>query len=264
MQFSATLIALAATVFFGAQAAPTGIVNTDTGVVNTDKAVIPEGATVEINTDKAVISVGVGKVKPGLPILAKGESNVKPGLPNLRKADDKINTDVPIVREGDRKTDTDVPIIREGGRVDDTNVPIPKEGEDKVDTDMGNKKPIPTHEVKPDPNQVDDFAQNSGAICQRKTHPAHVLHSYALKANSGVDDVPKVCGDLWYNLHRFPGCASASQANCYKGIEEGSLVWLFTASNFCNPGMVQSAWYEATHNDYGAAVCVNVKESIIR
>ncbi|KAK1674743.1 hypothetical protein BDP55DRAFT_632807 [Colletotrichum godetiae] len=250
MQFSTTLIALAAAVFFGAQAAPTGIINRDTGVVNTDKAVIPEGATVEINTDKAVISVGVGKVKAGLPIFTKGESNVKPGLPNLRKADDKVNTDVPI--------------IREGGRVDDTSVPIPKEGYGKVDTDMGNKKPTPTPEVNPDPNQVDDFTQHSGAICQSKTHPAHVLHSYALKANSGVDDVPKVCGDLWYNLHRFPGCAAASQTNCYKGTEEGSLIWLFTASNFCNPGMVQSTWYEATHNDYGAAVCVNVKELTIR
>ncbi|KAJ0322034.1 hypothetical protein COL5a_009012 [Colletotrichum fioriniae] len=224
MQFSTSLIALAATVFFGAHAAPTGNARRDNDVVGTgtpnlvkyvgssdkDKAFIPEGAGV-INTDKIVPQQYRPKTKPV----------------------------VPITKEGDDKTDAGVPTI--------------KEGDDKV-----NNTGIATPE-DPD-SSVDDFVQHGGALCQHQQMSYRVLQAYSLRAYSGVDDAPKVCGNLWHNLRRFPACAAASDASCRAGTDKGELIWHFVASTFCNPGMVQAAWYEATHNDYGAAECKSVEQ----
>ncbi|KAK1728956.1 hypothetical protein CaCOL14_008579 [Colletotrichum acutatum] len=238
MQFSTSLIALAATVFFGAHGAPTGNAHRDNDVVGTgtpnlvkyvgasdkDKAFIPEGAGV-INTDKVVPQQYRPKAKPVIPITKEG--------------DGKVDTNVPITKDGDDKTNAGIPTIKEGdGKVNNTDIATPE---------------------APD-SSVDDFIQHGGALCQHQQLKRRVLHAYSLKAYSGVDDAPKVCGDLWHNLRRFPGCAAASDASCRAGTDKGELIWHFVASTFCNAGMVQSAWYEATHNDYGAAECKDVEQ----
>ncbi|KAK1465478.1 hypothetical protein CCUS01_07596 [Colletotrichum cuscutae] len=238
MQFSATLIVLAAAVFFGADAAPAGNVRRDKPVVSEgipnlvkyvgagekDKAFIPEGAGV-INTDKAVPLQYVPKAKPVPPIAKEG--------------DGKADKNVPTTKDGDDKTDAGVPTIKEGdGKVNNTDIATPE---------------------APD-SSVDDFVQHGGALCQHQEMKRRVLHAYSLKAYSGVDDAPKVCGDLWRNLRRFSGCFAASDASCRAGTDKGELIWHFVASTFCDVGMVQSAWYEATHNKYGAAECKDVEQ----
>ncbi|KXH36088.1 hypothetical protein CNYM01_10333 [Colletotrichum nymphaeae SA-01] len=224
MQFSTSLIVLAAAVFFGADAAPAGNVRRDPPVVSEgipnlvkyvgagekDKAFIPEGAGV-INTDKAVPVQYVPKAKPV----------------------------VPITKEGNGKVDTNIPTIKEGdGKVNNTDIATPE---------------------APD-SSVDDFIQHGGALCQHQNMELRVLHAYSLKAYSGVDDVPKVCGDLWTKLRRHSGCLAASDASCRAGTDKGELIWHFVASTFCNVGMVQSAWWEATHNEYGAVECKDVEK----
>src|ERR1051326_5418482 len=69
---------------------------------------------------------------------------------------------------------------------------------------------------------------------------------------SGVDDIPGVCGGLWDNLKRFSSCVASST---YCGGDNGNLKWQFTASLFCNGGMVESTWWEATHNKFGEIHC---------
>lgn len=75
-------------------------------------------------------------------------------------------------------------------------------------------------------------------------------------AATGVKDIPSLCGRLWNNLRRFPACAVAHFPDCAiaKNRKDG-LRWTFEASVACNPGMVHSAWWEATKNEIGALSC---------
>ncbi|KAI9163873.1 hypothetical protein HJFPF1_05501 [Paramyrothecium foliicola] len=66
-------------------------------------------------------------------------------------------------------------------------------------------------------------------------------------------DTPGICGGLWDNLKRFPGCAAPSMTDCRD--EFGVFSWDFDASIGCNAGMVESAWWEATQNSGGAIDC---------
>lgn len=73
-----------------------------------------------------------------------------------------------------------------------------------------------------------------------------------------VLDVPGICGGLWDNLKRFSDCSTPSATSCGGGESgvTGPLEWKFAASQYCNPGMVESTWWEATKNDFGGIECV--------
>ncbi|KZL80280.1 hypothetical protein CI238_10602 [Colletotrichum incanum] len=125
------------------------------------------------------------------------------------------------------------------------------------------RAPVPSKDSK-DAASITFTQHDVRAICQHRALPLDVAHSYSVMSNPGLDSVPdisKTCGDLWSNLRRHPGCAAASEATCREHENmEGVLVWHFTASSFCNVGMVGSAWWEATHNEFGHLECANVNE----
>ncbi|KAH8647756.1 hypothetical protein BX600DRAFT_443102 [Xylariales sp. PMI_506] len=82
----------------------------------------------------------------------------------------------------------------------------------------------------------------------------NAVKTYIVTA-SGLGDVPGTCGGLWDNLKRFADCAGVSNPECDDGGTQGNLFWRFTVSTFCNAGMVESTWWEATQNDYGSISC---------
>lgn len=68
-----------------------------------------------------------------------------------------------------------------------------------------------------------------------------------------VDDVGAVCHRLWKGLaqHRF--LCPVSKASCEKHmIYEKGLEWRFRVGLGCDVGCVQSAFWEATRNKFGA------------
>ncbi|KAH6838556.1 hypothetical protein B0I37DRAFT_409106 [Chaetomium sp. MPI-CAGE-AT-0009] len=79
-----------------------------------------------------------------------------------------------------------------------------------------------------------------------------VFIGYIVEA-SGVPDIPGVCGGLWDNLRRFGSCA-VSRPSCGAD-SNGNLLWEFSVPIGCNPGMVHSAWWEATQNKWGGISC---------
>ncbi|KAF1977811.1 hypothetical protein BU23DRAFT_451713 [Bimuria novae-zelandiae CBS 107.79] len=84
--------------------------------------------------------------------------------------------------------------------------------------------------------------------------PTYFVSKYEVTA-SGVNDIPAVCGSLWSNLRRFADCIGVSEASC--GGSNGNLVWQFRNGISCNGGMVESAWWEATKNQYRGIDCPN-------
>ena len=80
---------------------------------------------------------------------------------------------------------------------------------------------------------------------------SNVLYTYIVKAD-GVKDIPGACGGLWDNLKRFPACV-ASKTTCSK--KNGNLYWKFNVGKGCDGGMVESTWWEATRNKFGAINC---------
>ncbi|WYZ46322.1 hypothetical protein EsH8_IX_000547 [Colletotrichum jinshuiense] len=100
----------------------------------------------------------------------------------------------------------------------------------------------------------------SQTLCQHRTLPGYVAQSYSVMAASGVTDVPAVCGGLWDNLKRFVPCAVPVDATCREGEQPGSLIWHFKASTGCNAGMIGSAWWEATRNEFGGLQCKDVNK----
>ncbi|PGH12249.1 hypothetical protein AJ79_04429 [Helicocarpus griseus UAMH5409] len=99
------------------------------------------------------------------------------------------------------------------------------------------------------------FVAATNAASCRYWFPTILTHRYEAGAD-GVDDIPGICGGLWDNLNRFPACASSSQTSCGQGSNgPGHLHWEFTVTIYCNPGMVESAWWEATRNRFGAITC---------
>ncbi|EMD95024.1 hypothetical protein COCC4DRAFT_146879, partial [Bipolaris maydis ATCC 48331] len=69
-----------------------------------------------------------------------------------------------------------------------------------------------------------------------------------------VNDIPGICGGLWDNLKHSGACTPIAT---YCGGDPASrlLNWKFTAPIFCNSGHVESAWWEATRNQFGAVHC---------
>ncbi|KAK7923672.1 hypothetical protein PG985_007743 [Apiospora marii] len=77
-------------------------------------------------------------------------------------------------------------------------------------------------------------------------------NDYAVGAD-GVDDIPGICGGLWDNLKHSGACPVLGMHSC--GAEGAGLVWKFGVTDFCNRGHVESAWWEATKNRWGAIHC---------
>ncbi|KAK7918084.1 hypothetical protein PG985_009958 [Apiospora marii] len=77
---------------------------------------------------------------------------------------------------------------------------------------------------------------------------------FAIEAD-GVGDVPGICGGLWDNLHHSHMCEIMSEHSCEE-TAPGHLTWKFAVYGTCKNGMVESAWWEATKNRFGAIDCV--------
>ncbi|KAF9871456.1 hypothetical protein CkaCkLH20_11103 [Colletotrichum karsti] len=67
-----------------------------------------------------------------------------------------------------------------------------------------------------------------------------------------VDDVKAVCGLLWDNLARWPGCTVNRPNGCGSPFGGNNVYMYFSTSLVCNKGMVKSAFWHATHNRYGS------------
>ncbi|PVH81488.1 hypothetical protein DL98DRAFT_571118 [Cadophora sp. DSE1049] len=76
----------------------------------------------------------------------------------------------------------------------------------------------------------------------------------AVLLSDNVPNVASVCGGLWDNLKHFPDCIGISAPACWdRG--SGKLQWEFNVGTSCNGGMVNSAWWEATRNQWGSVNC---------
>ncbi|EUC49052.1 hypothetical protein COCMIDRAFT_85664 [Bipolaris oryzae ATCC 44560] len=75
---------------------------------------------------------------------------------------------------------------------------------------------------------------------------------------SGVYGIPGWCGGLWDNLNRWGGLCNPSYPYCNG--QDGEMVWRFTTSVGCMRGHVESVWWEATKNEFGAITCVDAPE----
>ncbi|KAK1954696.1 hypothetical protein LY78DRAFT_439398 [Colletotrichum sublineola] len=80
-----------------------------------------------------------------------------------------------------------------------------------------------------------------------------IFGAYHTITVSGVDDIPKVCGDLWAAIDKFPVCRMLVKTSC--GGTDGYLEWKFHAGFSCNFGLVASSWYSATKNKLGVLDC---------
>ncbi|KAJ4022700.1 hypothetical protein NW752_000090 [Fusarium irregulare] len=72
----------------------------------------------------------------------------------------------------------------------------------------------------------------------------------------GVDDIPGKCGGFWDNMNNknFNSACTLSHTSCED--RDGQMVIEFMAGSGCNSGHVESAWWEATRNNFGAIHCV--------
>ncbi|KAL0939561.1 uncharacterized protein CTRU02_206171 [Colletotrichum truncatum] len=60
---------------------------------------------------------------------------------------------------------------------------------------------------------------------------------------------------MWYQLRQFePECRWLFKAHCEE-LAPAVLDLKFAVGAHCNRGMIQSAWWEATQNTYGALHC---------
>ena len=82
-----------------------------------------------------------------------------------------------------------------------------------------------------------------------------VLWGWVIIAD-GVPDIPGICGGLWDNMNHFADC-TLSNTHCGEN-ENGELRWEFYSPTGCGPGHVESAWWEATRNDFGDLQCERV------
>ncbi|KAJ0165560.1 hypothetical protein CTA2_10842 [Colletotrichum tanaceti] len=84
-----------------------------------------------------------------------------------------------------------------------------------------------------------------------------LTHSYHI--TSVIDEnTARLCGRLWHNLSRFSSCGAITRPWCEDNSSEAGvrrLNWGFTLTMLCDPGCVESAWFEATRNRYGSINC---------
>ncbi|KAG8162043.1 hypothetical protein KVR01_007808 [Diaporthe batatas] len=78
------------------------------------------------------------------------------------------------------------------------------------------------------------------------------------------DQVGPTCHELWKGLKRQwllcmvmspHGCEEYYNDKGHLGPVGNGLQWVFTTGLLCNAGMVESAFWEATHNNHGAVDC---------
>ena len=93
----------------------------------------------------------------------------------------------------------------------------------------------------------------AGTSCVRQHNGGYF--KYIVTAD-GVDDISGVCGKLWENLNRFWGAGChAYTPTCGARGHGNPLYWEFGGAAGCNSGMVESSWWEATHNRWGSLHC---------
>ncbi|CAF3490016.1 hypothetical protein SNK03_004407 [Fusarium graminearum] len=99
----------------------------------------------------------------------------------------------------------------------------------------------------------------SGTIanhCSWKPVEGPFLRKWRVVA-SGVDDIPGKCGGFWDNMNNrnFNGaCGALSETSCGKD-GNGDMAINFFSMSTCNGGHVESAWWEATRNQFGGITC---------
>ncbi|KAK2040334.1 hypothetical protein LZ31DRAFT_544887 [Colletotrichum somersetense] len=114
--------------------------------------------------------------------------------------------------------------------------------------------------------QVNSMPLNIGheAICHYETLPfLNLVTKYGVMSKPGlaVPDVMATCNEVWANLRRFPACGIVTDPWCEPHPKDKSiLTWRMTVSGMCDPGMITSAWWESTFNNYGELECLGVKE----
>ncbi|KAK1988912.1 hypothetical protein LZ30DRAFT_817936 [Colletotrichum cereale] len=108
------------------------------------------------------------------------------------------------------------------------------------------------------------FKYGSTAPCQAEIHTLEFAYTYGVMSNlrlAAVPDIGDTCDALWKHLRRFPTCAIIFEPSCGPHpTVDGILVWTFTVMSLCGPGMVGSAWWEATQNEFGSLGCVGVEQ----
>ncbi|POS72626.1 hypothetical protein DHEL01_v208982 [Diaporthe helianthi] len=93
---------------------------------------------------------------------------------------------------------------------------------------------------------------------------------YALDVNWKIsispvpkDDIGPLCHELWKGLKRHWLCTVFRPNDCGAWRNDSTpggepldgVRWHFHTTALCNPGMVESAYWEATHNKYGVIQC---------
>jgi hypothetical protein len=78
--------------------------------------------------------------------------------------------------------------------------------------------------------------------------------AYTIMAPSvAEEDCPDLCGTLWTYLDAWGSC-SATNTNC--GWDGSQFKWEFQVTAFCDEGKIDSVWWGATENRYGALSCI--------
>ncbi|KAI9163874.1 hypothetical protein HJFPF1_05502 [Paramyrothecium foliicola] len=88
--------------------------------------------------------------------------------------------------------------------------------------------------------------------CHAATGDGSAWNTYEIKASIPDADAPGICGGLWDNLNSWP--CSPSDTSC--GSSNGAFTWKFVTPLGCNQGMIESVWWEATRNTWGALFCI--------
>lgn len=90
-------------------------------------------------------------------------------------------------------------------------------------------------------------------------------HGLSFEWKVSISPVPQekvgdICHKFWRGLRQFGQCSATStdcspwNNNTY-GLQKHGVKAHFWTSVFCNGGMVQAAFWEGTHNDYGGLNC---------
>ncbi|KAK8064481.1 hypothetical protein PG994_007119 [Apiospora phragmitis] len=85
--------------------------------------------------------------------------------------------------------------------------------------------------------------------CTRKLVGGVAAFQYTIFDVPGVTDPNGLCNGLRDNLHPFGQCAE-SQFDCR--MVGNRFEWQLVVPDSCNNGMIASAWWEATKNNFGA------------
>ncbi|TDZ25079.1 hypothetical protein Cob_v001672 [Colletotrichum orbiculare MAFF 240422] len=108
-------------------------------------------------------------------------------------------------------------------------------------------------------------ATKVGPKCEKRSRNVGTEAIWTVTA----DTIPKdkrrsICPELWRQLEQFDfscGVARSSGSYCQpRGLHGEDFKWQLYVPFHCNWGMVEAAWWEATHNEYGALNC-HVKET---